>query len=90
MSKQQRRIPLGPKPADERDAWRVLTPEAKQKLQELRNSGQFGGTPNQAPYWLSQERGNPLANIEAREFVKKAMADLRAALPYVLNDWLGS
>ncbi len=92
MSDRQGRIPLGPKPADTRDAWRVLTPEAKQALQELRNSGRhdMGGTPQQAPYWLSQEQGNDLAHIEARRFVQRAIADLRAALPYILDDWLRS
>jgi len=43
------RIPLGPKPDNPADAWRVLTPQAKQALQQKRTEKQFGGTPGQAP-----------------------------------------
>ncbi len=86
------RIPLGPKPSTPADAWRVLTPEAKAKLQELRNSGRtdLGGTPGQAPYWASQEYGEPLAHIEARHYIQQAMRAFNAQLPELLSAWLRS
>ncbi len=84
------RIPLGPKPSTPADAWRVLTPEAKAKLQELRASGLYGGTPGQAPYWVSQEYGEPLANIEARNYIQQAMWAFNAQLPELLSAWLRS
>ncbi len=84
------RIPLGPKPATRADAWRVLTPEAKMKLQELRASGLYGGTPGQAPYWEPQEYGEPLAHIEARHYIRQAMRAFNAQLPALLSAWLRS
>ncbi len=68
-------IPLGRKPADKRDAWHALTPQAKMKLLELRQGGraEMGGTPGQAPYWASQEFGNEFAHIEARHYIAESL-----------------
>ncbi len=86
------RIPLGPKPASKADAWRVLTPQAKAKLLELRQGGakDMGGTPGEAPYWKSQEYGEPLAHIDARNYIAKAMRQFRSQLPSIMDAWLRS
>ncbi len=45
------------------------------KLLELRQGGatEMGGTPGEAPYWLSQEAGNAFAHIEARHYIQESL-----------------
>ncbi len=83
-------IPLGPKPADKRDAWRALTPEAKEALTKMRARGEFGGTPSKVPYWVSQEYGEPGAHVEARHYIANSLDALWGQLPGLVDDWLRS
>ena len=67
-------VPIGPKPESKELAWWSLTEEAKTLLFTERQSGRFGGTPGQAPYWLSQEAGNAAAAIEPLHYIENAMS----------------
>ncbi len=75
VPQEDRRINLGKRPANKAEAWRALSPEAKQALFDLRQGGNtdMGGTPGQSPYWWSQDKGNPFAMIEARHFIEAAV-----------------
>ncbi len=76
------RINLGRKPADRSEAWWALTPQAKRRLMELRGQGhvEMGATGERAPYWWSQEYGNAMAKIEAKQFVRNALRAWRMQL----------
>ena len=82
------RIPLGSKPADKSGAWRALSPQAKAALMMYRRSGDFGGTPNQAPYWSAQEYGEPGAQIEALHYIAQALAEWRTQVPGMISRWI--
>ncbi len=90
-SKGREGIYLGRKPADQRDAWRALTPEAKEALFNLRWSDdeEMGATPGRVPYWVSQEYGEPAAHVEARHFISLSLEAWRARLPMLIDRWLG-
>ncbi|MFA4987966.1 MAG: hypothetical protein WC712_15410 [Candidatus Brocadiia bacterium] len=86
-------IPIGPKPFTNADAWRALHPKAKAKLKEMRQQGYgplsaFGGTPGRAPYWMSQEAGNPAAAIEAQHYLQSSILEFRSEIRRVVRAYL--
>ena len=83
-------IPIGRPPRRKSEAWWVLSQQAKAKLKEMRAAGLFGGTPGKAPYYYSQEEGNPKAEIEPRHYIERALDMWRAEIPKIVNEWLRS
>ena len=60
-------------PFPKRLAWWALPTSYKQLLQQRREEGEFGGGQavgaGRAPYFWSQEFGNPAANITPQHFI---------------------
>ncbi len=81
-------IPVGAPPEDPAHAWWALSRAAKAKLAELRATGEYGGTPGRAPYWLSQDQGNPAAAIEAQHYIGLALDAWRSQVELLLADYL--
>lgn len=82
-------VPIGPKPLNPQEAWWYLSPQAKQLLQIKRMGGQFGGVPGTAPYWWTQDQGNPAVRIEATRFIARSLEEWRPEADQMISDWLG-
>lgn len=82
-------IPLGGKPRRPSEAWKKLSPQAKKLLQQMRQSGMFGGVPGTAPYWHSQEVGNAKAEIKAKHYIQQAVARWQVGRSIRIKKWLG-
>lgn len=85
----QKAVWLGKKPPDKSQAWRYLSGKAKKILAEERAKGHFGGTPTMAPYWLSQDQGNPEAAIEPLQYLRKAMKQFDSTLSAKVDAFFG-
>lgn len=72
------------------EAWWNLTPNQKVALQKRRLGGEFGGEGaagvGRAPYFWSQEYGNPAAQIKAQGFATRAWSNFLARAHDVLAD----
>lgn len=75
-------VPIGPHPDSPKHAWRALSKEAKVLLWEERQSGRYGGTPGEAPYWILQDRGDEEVLIKPQFFIDTAM---KMAEPQIVN-----
>lgn len=79
----------GRAPASSEFAWWKLTPKQKAVLQQKRLSGDYGGETaasiGYAPYFWSQEYGNPAANITAQHFAEEAWNRFRRRAKDVLR-----
>lgn len=71
-------------------AWWNLTPNQKVALQQRRLGGEYGGESaagvSRAPYFWSQEHGNPAAQIKAQKFAERAWSTFKARGLSVLRD----
>ena len=71
-------------------AWWNLTPNQKVALQRRRLGGEFGGEGaagvGKAPYFWSQEYGNPAAQIKAQRFASRAWNNFYARAHDILMD----
>lgn len=91
MPEHLKSIPIGRKPKGKPDAWRALSKEAKRILADMRQTmGVYGGTPGKAPYWKSQEEGNPAALIDAQHYIQRSLESWRAEIPMIVREWLRS
>jgi len=87
---QAERVPIGAMPPSPSLAWWFLSRRAKELLLAERLTGRFGGIPGQAPYWLVQEKGEVKANVQARRYIARAVAQWRSELGLMIKQWIGA
>lgn len=85
---QKNAIPIGRRPLRPSEAWWALSLAARKKLAEERQKGRFGGKPGQAPYWHSQEVGEPGAEIKPLRFIEQGFAEFAATAKVQVSEFL--
>lgn len=82
----------GPKPKHKEEAWWLLPSHLRALLQKKRQEGMFGGgtgyAAGRAPYFWSQEWGNPGALIKAQGFAREAMATFEPRFRDIMTEGL--
>lgn len=72
-----------------RYAWWLLSHKQKQKLEQEREAGRFGGetakAADKAPYYWAQEHGEPKAAIGAKGYVRDAFNRWRGKTPGIVR-----
>lgn len=75
---------ISDKPVPKNLAWWFLPKEAKEELKKERMSGNFGGEPGKAPYWLIAEYGSTAGissvntGVPALEYIKRSRVEVAA------------
>jgi hypothetical protein len=71
-------------------AWRALPVRARELLDQKRDTGQYGGVPGQAPYWLIQERGYPAVGISPVRYIKDAVDKWKSEVHVIIRKQIGT
>jgi len=74
----------GAVPKNKKMAWWYLpyvNPKNTRKLlDQMRDTGKFGGKPGTAPYWLIQEKGMPEVGIQGIHYLQNAISTWKQGL----------